>query len=148
MRLETNADIALELHIAGYQFPDNHAAEYDSNWLVIEGRVRHPRGDWTFRDPCLLTYEAARLADWLESVAASCEASPHAGFIEPNLSFEVVMAEVGRVLHVVLTFEASPPWATHDEEVVIEFPVKELNLTEAIGEWRAQLAQFPQRAER
>jgi hypothetical protein len=51
--------------VVGYQFPDNHISEYDSNWLVIEGRVSHPQADWSFRDPCLLTYEADYLADWL-----------------------------------------------------------------------------------
>lgn len=147
MRLATKTNVAVELCMVGYQFPDNNSAEYDSNWLVIKGRVQHPRGNWTFRDPCLLTYDAVRLADWLESVASNCEASPEVGFLEPNLSFKVVAAELGRVLQVIFSAESRPPWASHGESVVIEFPLAELSLAEAIGEWRDQLRQFPQRAE-
>lgn len=148
MQLATNTDFALELRVAGYQFPYNHTAEYDSNWLVIEGRVHHPSGDWTFRDPCLLTYEAARLADWLESVAANREAIPHVVFLEPNLSFEVVTAETGRASRVEFGAESRPSWASCDEQVSVELPVAGLRLPEAIGEWREQLLQYPQRAER
>ena len=148
MRLATNTDFAVELRIAGYQFPDNHTAKYDSNWLVIEGRVHHPSGDWTFRDPCLLTYEAAQLADWLEWVAADRAAIPDAAFIEPNLSFKVVTSETGRALQVAFGAESRPSWASCGEQVSAEFPVAGLRLPEAIGEWREQLLQYPQRAER
>ena len=146
MRLAANANIAVELRILGYQFPDNHTAEYDCNWLVIEGQAWHPRGNWSFRDPCLLTYEAARLADWLDSVAAKSVSNEHLGFIEPNLSFDVVVAKAGRKLQVTFALESLPPWASQEEAVFLEFPIEELNLAEAISEWREQLMQFPQRA--
>jgi hypothetical protein len=146
MRLATSTNFAVELCIVGYQFPDSHSAEYDSNWLVIKGQVRHPRGNWNFREPCLLTYEAAQLADWLESVAADCETSSDAGFIEPNLAFEVVTAEFGRILRIIFSAESRPPWASQGVNVILEFPVAELNIAEAIREWRDQLWLFPQRA--
>jgi hypothetical protein len=111
MRLRGNNSSALELRFVGYQFPDDSTTEYDSNWLLIEGHVSHPQGDWSFRDPCLLTYEASDLADWLEAIAAGQEGQPWAGFIERNLSFEVVAATDERVLRVSFALEAHLPWS-------------------------------------
>lgn len=142
------SDLRLELRIVGYQFPDNATAEYDSNWLIVEGTVRHPRGDWRFRDPSLLTYEVARLADWLEAVAVGTEPRPWCGFIEPNLAFEVTGEGRTRVLRVSFGCEAIPPWAVHDEEVAVEFPVPGVSLATAAGSLREQLRRYPQRAVR
>jgi hypothetical protein len=147
MRL-SGRDVRFELRIAGYQFPGDATSDYDSNWLVVEGAVRHPRGDWRFRDPSLLTYEVARLADWLEAVAAGAESQAWCGFIEPNLSFEVVGGGEGRVLRVSFAIEARPRWASADEDVSVEFPLATLDLGPAVASLRAQLREFPQRAER
>lgn len=147
MRLASR-DTRFELRIVGYQFPGDATAEYDSNWLVIEGSVWHPRGDWRFRDPCLLTYEVARLADWLEAVAADCEPRPWCSFIEPNLTFEVAGEDATRVLRVSFRCEAAPPWATRDEEASAEIPVAGLDLMSAAESLREQLREFPRRADR
>jgi hypothetical protein len=144
MRLAANTDVAVEISIVGYQFPDLHTAEYDSNWLVVRGHVHHPCGDWTFCDPCLLTYEAARLVDWLESVAAGHEMDERATFIEPNLSFEVAVTKTGRMLRITFALESRPSWAS--EDVVIELPITEMDLNDTIRQWRKQLERFPQRA--
>jgi hypothetical protein len=141
-------NVAFELRVTGYQFPNNATAEYDSNWLIITGSVQHPRGDWRFSDPSLLTYEVARLADWLEAVAVGTEPQPWCGFIEPNLSFEVAGTSAGRVLRVSFGCESRPPWSTRDQEVVVEFPVAGLDLGAAVGSLRRQLRDFPQRAQR
>lgn len=58
-------DGSCELSIAQYQFPTREKRDLDANWLVVEGRVTLPDGEWRFRDPCLTTFEAARLADRL-----------------------------------------------------------------------------------
>src|SRR6185312_7650655 len=81
---------SVELHIVGYQFPHLATVEYDSNWLRIEGQVHHPRGQWSFQDPCLLTYEVSRLADWLDALAQEKPDSDQIDFTEPNLSFRIV----------------------------------------------------------
>lgn len=148
MRLVLDEHAGIEVRIAGYQFPGNATADYDSNWLIVEGTVRHPRGNWTFRDPSLLTYEVARLADWLEAVATGTEPTQWCGFIEPNLSFEVTPERDGRVLRVSLALEAKPPWAERGEEVHIEFPLNRIDLRSAAASLRSQLSAFPQRAER
>lgn len=75
---------SVELYVAGYQFPDLPTVEYDSNWLRIEGQVSHPQGQWSFQDPCLLTYEVSRLADWLDALVEDQPKSDEIGFIEPN----------------------------------------------------------------
>jgi hypothetical protein len=146
MRL-AGRDVRFELRIAGYQFPGDATSDYDSNWLIVEGAAQHPRGDWTFRDSSLLTYEVARLADWLEAVAAGTEPEPWCGFIEPNLSFEVV-GGVGRELRVSFAIEARPQWAKSGEDVSVEFPLATLDLVSAAASLRRQLREFPQRAER
>ncbi len=146
MRLATR-DTWFEMRIAGYQFPNNSTADYDSNWLIVEGTVRHPRGDWRFRDPSLLTDEVAHLADWLEAVAAGTEPKPWCGFIEPNLRFEVDRRGKARVVRVSFGCEARPPWASSGEEVAIELPVGSANLALAAASLREQLREFPQRAE-
>jgi hypothetical protein len=147
MRLEAG-DVWFELRVAGYQFPDNATADYDSNWLVIEGAVRHPRGEWQFRDPSLLTYEVARLADWLETVAAGTEPEPWCRFIEPNLRFELVGEGAARVLRISFAIEALPPWAKVGDDVSVEFPVGESEIASAVRSLRQQLRASPQRAER
>jgi hypothetical protein len=148
MRLVLDEHAGVEVRIAGYQFPGNATADYDSNWLVIEGTVRHPRGAWTFRDPGLLTYEVARLADWLDAVAAGTEATPWCAFIEPNLSFDVSSESADRVLRMSFALEALPPWAETGEEIYIEFPVNRVDFRAAAASLRSQLSSFPQRAER
>jgi hypothetical protein len=147
MRLEAG-EFGFELRIAGYQFPGDHTSHYDSNWLIIEGAVRHPRGKWRFRDPCLLTYEVARLADWLEAVEGGTESEPWCGFLEPNLSFELVGEGMARVLRVSFAIEALPPWAGRGGEAFVEFPLAGLCLASCVNALRKQLKAFPQRAER
>jgi hypothetical protein len=93
MRLTISGDISVEIRIAGYQYPAEEIAEYDSNWLIIEGVVMHPRGNWRFLDPSLLTYEVSRLADWLDAVATSANTKLTCEFIEPNLKFEVLTSD-------------------------------------------------------
>jgi hypothetical protein len=143
-----HGDTRFELRVVDYQFPDDATSDYDSNWLLIEGSVRHPRGDWQFRDPCLLTYEVAQLADWLEAVATGAESESWCGFIERNLRFQVVCEGAGRVLRVSFAIEALPRWAKPGEDVSVEFPVTGLNLASAVVSLREQLRKFPQRTER
>lgn len=135
---------AFELRIAGYEFPDNTTDSVD--WLVIEGFVRHPRGTWQFRHPSLLTSEAARLADWLEAVAAGTEPEPWCAFIEPNLSFEVAGEGPARVLRVSFAAESRPLWVKTGSAQV-EFPVAELDLVSVVASLRQQLQRWPERPE-
>jgi hypothetical protein len=74
MRLVSRSGSSVELHIAGYQFPDArpHGDEdWDANWLIISGQVDAGRRlRWEFRDPSLTTWEASELIAWMRQVSA------------------------------------------------------------------------------
>jgi hypothetical protein len=152
VRLETTDGHSLELRILGYQYPDMETEEYDSNWLIVEGQIMHPRGGWKFRDPCLLTYEASRLAAWLESLARGSTPETEVGFIEPNISFRSVVSSAEPTLRVYFELEARPPWALSavvgDEQCWIDFPVSEFELRRAAATLFDQLKKYPPRAAR
>jgi hypothetical protein len=144
---------ALELTFLGYQFPHLATEEYDSNWLNIRVRVQHPQGRWSAQDACLLTYEAAALADWLDAVALSREQEAEHGFLEPNLLFQVRTEDPStRVLRVYFELELRPNWAPYDgapeEDLFLDFPAEPAQLSAAAESLRAQLTRYPQRAER
>jgi hypothetical protein len=152
MQLAAPDGQSIELVITGYQFPDRQTEEYDSNWLQIEGRVQHPNGGWTFRDPCLLTYEVASLADWLDRVGSGSDAKSSIGFLEPNLSLELLTSSPHLSIRVYFHLESRPPWAPRghvdDDDVWVEIPVAELDFRRASQSLRDQLRRFPQRAVR
>jgi hypothetical protein len=152
MRLVGPDRQSLELRICGYQFPACETDDYDSNWLIVEGTVAHPRGEWAFRDPCLLTYEASRLADWLESLSRSDPSSKEESFIEPNLSFRKVESPTGCRLRVYFELESRPSWAASnsagEEDLWVEFPINELDMRRAAIALQEQLQIYPQRAPR
>ncbi len=85
MKLSTARGLALELQIVGYQFPEINNAPWDSDWLLIRIEVSHPMGNWSTTDPCLLTFEAVDLANWLENVASGGPDLEDESFTEPNL---------------------------------------------------------------
>ena len=140
---------SFELRILGYQYPQEATVEYDSNWLQVQGNVAHPRGNWTFRDPCLLTYEAARLATWLESVAHGCSADSELSFREPNIWFEQLPNPAGSRLRIYFELESRPSWApskTVDEaDCFVDVPTVALDLQRAASSLREQLSRYPQR---
>jgi hypothetical protein len=150
MRLESEDGQVFEIAIRGYQFPHLGTEPYDSNWLRVHGKVVHPRGSWTFQDPCLLTYEASALAEWLRTSGASGPLRDQMGFIEPNLEFRIVDDTSGRRLRIYFELEARPPWAPSkvagQEDLWVEFNLAKLNLIDASQSLRDQLAAYPQRA--
>ena len=146
-------DGIIELSLVGYQFPHLATVPWDSNWLNVRVRVRHPRGDWTAQDPCLLTYDVAGLADWLDAVAAGREEDTEHGFMEPNLYFRSVTDPDGnRFVRVYFELELRPTWAPFDgapmEDLYLDFPAEPSQLTKAAQSLREQLAHYPQRTER
>ncbi len=137
----------MELSIDGYQFPESD--EYwDANWLVVRGRVTHPRGAWTFRDPCLTTFELEQLAAWFDGVATG-RVDPASGyFTEPNLHFEYVATPVPAI-SVTFSYESSPPWVSQLEErmdgAIVTFPVALNDPRKSSRSIRTLLARFPVR---
>jgi hypothetical protein len=149
--LNGNDGITFKLEIVDYQFPDEEYEEYDSNWLLVRVSASLPAGAWTVTDPCLLTYEVARLADWLDAVATGSEAANETGFVEPNLWFQVVRPGTGEsCLRVYFELECRPPWAYRREafgsDLFAEFALSDIDLHHAAESLRAQLSLYPQRA--
>jgi hypothetical protein len=103
MRLASVDGALVDLRISGYQFPQHAAArkrDWDANWLNIQGDVTQADGkSWTFRDPCLTTWEARALGKWLRgAVNGTVPVSPFGTgdpegpllvFTEPNIAFSV-----------------------------------------------------------
>ena len=148
MRLASSTGSSLDLRVIGYQFPEIDNKRYDSNWLIIEVSVVHPDGNWTARDPSLLTFEAAHLVDWLTDILSGTNQTEYCSFIEPNLSFRVT--DGGTTLRVYFDLEIRPHWAASDvadnEDLWVQFPLSEIDINAAADELRQQLSAFPQRA--
>lgn len=149
MQLIALSEQRFEMRIVGYQFPELSGDSDDSNWLRIAIDVVHPRGAWSSIDASLLTYEAARLAAWLEAIAIGERESHEEGFTEPNLSFRLVDGAGASALRVYFELESRPRWAQSrtvgEEDLYVEFPLSELDLATAANELRKQLKRYPER---
>ena len=168
MHLRSADGRELDLAILGYQFP--HLNDYDDgNWLNVRVRVTDPRGSWERSDPCLMTFEAAELAVWLEAVAVEApminrsfskesgrppEGVPlrlfdSAEFLEPNLRFELIArADNDAVIRVYFELELRPPWAPVSweggpEEAWMDFRVSPTDLKAAAKSLRVEVAGYP-----
>ncbi|WP_404336406.1 hypothetical protein AB2M62_19185 [Sphingomonas sp. MMS12-HWE2-04] len=136
---------ALRLGIKGYQFPHNVEDEWDSNWLIVTGEAVLDGQRWNFCDPSLTTFELARLADWLDRLAAGAEQSAACQFTEPNLDFRRVS---DHSLRVAFSLEAQPRWAELKDDFGahgFEVPI-DSGIATAAQALRALLALFPVRA--
>lgn len=161
MRLVSSDSAVVELRPAGYQFPVTRTpGDGDANWLTIEGSVRLATGaTWSFRAPCLTTWEGARLLEWLRQVVdgtvlPSPSPSDDIGsesFTEPTLAFSLAGRGRGRLqLRVHLALEALPPWADRYDaddiaRSVLVLDMSEAELATAADEWASDLAVFPGR---
>ncbi|MBD9651419.1 hypothetical protein IB267_24005 [Ensifer sp. ENS09] len=137
----------LELTIRQYEFPNVEGDESDSNWLVVEGSVDINGTKWTFRDPYLTTFEAERLADWLEGVSIGEPSTSYCFFTEPNLEFRY---QKNRQLRIRLALESGPPglhppirWNERSFLVRVN-----AELVTAARQLRQQLVRFPPRGPR
>lgn len=135
----TRDGIVFEFRIAGFAYPNDSAHEYDTNWLIIEGAIQHPSGNWTFRDTCLLMPEVTFLADWFEAVENGTEKKSFFIAMEPELSFSLINDNSVRTLRAILSRYARAPWSQVEDEQFIDFPVEELNLKLASALLRSQV---------
>jgi len=177
MRLNSSDGASVELRIAGYQFPDygTHAAdrglprlkglgniavvgddEWDPNWLQVAGNIAlADRRTWAFEDPCLTTWEARELGEWLREVAAAQE-QPFRGiheprgwlyFTEPNLGLTLEERTVCRVwMRFDFNAEAQPPWTQGGPDgCLVSLDVSVGEVAEAAESWMQNLSEFPAR---
>ncbi len=153
--------------LLGYQHPDAAGEPYDANWLSIQVDASGPGGAWTGTDPCLLTYEAVRLADWLAAASAGKEPTPAISFLEPVLLFRILTDDRGRTLRVHFGNLINPSWNMLDTgasntratsngrdtrtaaspDLYLDFPLAEADLLLASKQLRETLRRYPDRAE-
>jgi len=142
------------LTLLGYQHPDAEGEPYDANWLRVRVDAAGPQGAWSVTDPCLLTREAAALADWLEMLSSG-QASPAISFLEPALLFRLIRREGGeQFLRVHFGSLVRPAWLSEpgqprqNPDRWLDFPLTSLDLSAAAGSLRRQLKKYPARKER
>lgn len=140
-----------EFDIVGYEFPlSGMLDQFDSNWLRLQIRVVHPRGEWEVTDPCLLTWEVKELADWFAALAHGKLVDPSLEFTEPNVSFWIIQPPSRQPkLRVCFAIECAPPWADPDsapsKDSWVEFPLSALELEVASESLHQALERYPQR---
>lgn len=147
MRLVSGA-VFVDLRPAGYQYPST-AGGWDGNWLLVRGEVGTPDGRaWSFTNPCLTTWEARSLGEWLRAVAENdvpvTSAEPF-GFTEPNLALSLADRSDDRyTVCIHLAQDSRPPW---QPEGACLLPLR-LGCEELLcgaDEWNRELAAFPPR---
>ncbi|MGY5884977.1 WapI family immunity protein [Modestobacter lacusdianchii] len=156
---------SVELRPTRYQFPaaPKEPGDWDANWLEVRGRVRTAAGEsWKFDDPCLTTWEARELRDWLQAAADGRVAVTEAptedsegllAFTEPNLGFSVAAREGQHlVLRVHLSYESVAGRPGADEEAQFDMyaysvplRVGREDLLAAARTWEDELTPFPER---
>jgi hypothetical protein len=147
VRLVGRQGDAIELTIAGYQFPDAEDPRERFSWHMVVGRAACPRGVWEFRYPALTSDESTRISPWLRRVAAASEL-PALTFVEPNLSFALVELGTGSAatIEVGLDLEFRPPWDASNRAgnpFVLSLHVGADQIMEAAADWAAQVALYP-----
>ncbi|RZL63112.1 MAG: hypothetical protein EOP29_30305 [Rhodococcus sp. (in: high G+C Gram-positive bacteria)] len=142
---------SIDLTILRYEYPGHQPREpkdWDANWLIISGRVEDDSRSWSFRDPCLTTWEAAELLTFLNR--RTFTPGDQIEFTEPNLALAVAhVTDHAIALEITLRAEAAPPEATHDtrwgDGETLTVIMDLANIHEATSEWAVNLASFPVR---
>jgi hypothetical protein len=164
--LLTSSDGAsVELRPTRYQFTtaSSDPGDWDANWREIHGRVRTLAGEsWKFDGPCLTTWEARQLGDWLRAAADGRVTGTEAPtedsqdlltFTEPKVGFSVgARQEDSLVVRVHLSLESVADRPGAGEEAPYHFYVYSVpprvgreDLLAAAEAWDADTRPFPER---
>jgi hypothetical protein len=144
----------LELHVVGYQFPHNTADPWDSNSLLVAVRVLSPHGTWQVVDPCLTTWEAAHLVQWLAALARGDPRPLEVRYDEPNVRMWVkaIAPDLQRAcVRACFELETRPPWlpgpAAGIDTLCVELDLTRADLGAAASDLARELRRFPQRGD-
>ncbi len=129
-----------------YEFEDEPDGPLD-DWLVVSvAAADHHGHTWQAETPCLTVAEAITLAGWLRE-----RPDDELEFIEPDVAFRQLPADPGQhLLEVAFSHETLPPWlpGTGLGRVHrIRLEVTPEMLRRAAGDWAAEIAAFPPRAD-
>ena len=158
MHLRGREGNELELSVVGYQAPDETVDPWESNSLLVALRVVSPRGTWEVVDPCLTTWEAARLASWLAAMAGGPEGlrGPNAmeggtrSLAEPNLSVTVTPTMGRLVIRMCFELERRPPWAPTirgGRDLCVDLDVSRADVVIAAANLGEDVHRFPRRGD-
>jgi hypothetical protein len=147
MQLVGRQGTRLELGLVGYQHPDDRYDPWDSNTLLVSVRVLTPEGSWDVVDPCLTTWEAGHLIQWLTALATRPDLLG-GRLNEPNVAFTARSRGTPDQLTVAASFELElrPPWLGSGN-LTVELDVDRAQLAAAAAALREDLAAFPQRGD-
>ena len=162
MQLESVDGVGeLMVTIVGYEFPDDLIDERTANWLEVDVQVRTPHGSGASRTPCMLTWDVAEFADWLDAFGTPGTPPPSRSYFvfpEPNLQLEVRAQKPQHVgLHVSFILERPGQWEMDDmfaQETdrhyigAMDLLVSRIALHRAAASLRADLQSFPRRTPR
>jgi hypothetical protein len=151
VQLEGNNGATLGLRPLRYCEPDERDDPWGANALVVDVRIVSDRGSWHVEDPCLTTFEAARLARWLAAVALGEPRATAAGLTEPNLELRVTDTGSGGLrLRATVELESRPPWLPSSglgaDDLSVELDVDRRALFDAAHDLADELIAFPLRA--
>jgi hypothetical protein len=165
--LSSSDGACVELRVTGYQFPGREPAghlDWDDDWLTVRGDISQRDGkSWTFEEPCLTTWEARALGEWLRDVADGTPqdprhradepgaGEPEAIFTEPNLGL-TAESRAGDLVSVRVYFslEALPPWTRGDGQsglygYSLLISLAPADLADAAESWLREVALYPDR---
>ena len=157
VHLSDDAGTFLDLHVAGYQFPDAEDLGQRFSWHVVEGSATADDGQWDFRYPALSCDESPRVSAWLRATArrlsspATVFRSPRTSdvltFTEPNLSLAYTGQTDGLAdIEVSLDLEFAPPWHRQQQAgtpFVLRFPLSCDRLKRVADEWDEERSPYP-----
>ncbi len=124
--------------------------DWDSNWLMIRGNVADGDLTWSFVQPCMTTWEARELSEWLRLISSGAAPSADLLFTEPNIQFRFLEGHEDQArISVGFAAESAPP-GTDDEARFgeghpVELALRRATLGAAAHEWDHDLAAFPER---
>ena len=149
MQLRGREGNELELSVVGYQAPAQTVDPWESNSLLVALRVVSPRGTWEVIDPCLTTWEAARLASWLAAMAVGAEGGSRT-LAEPNLSVTVTAGGGRLAVRICFELERRPPWAPTirgGRDLCVDLDVSRAEVVAAAASLRDDVRRFPRRGD-
>jgi hypothetical protein len=144
MKLKSEDGNAFEFHLLRYEHPDVTEDRWDSNWLVVSGKVTAGDRSWLFVEPCVTTFELEELSQWLDDLASH---PSEAVFAEPNLAFSY-MPWPSPVIQVRFAAGSAPPWLQPEEReqgTTLDFATSAEHARALAAELREALAEFPTR---
>jgi hypothetical protein len=144
MKLNSDSGNAFEFHLLRYEHPDVTEDLWDSNWLVVDGKVTTDDRTWRFVESCVTTFELEQLAEWLDSLGSEPSAL---AFAEPTLAFSY--APWPRpTLHIRFAGASAPPWLAPEERetgTTLEFETSIDHARQLADVLRDALTDYPTR---